>query len=412
MSDVNDQYRAPWGELPPDTAAVLSTVAEGLREHVDEIADRMIAVQRVEIPTYAEMNDPTLVADAHSVSVAVVGMWLDVMSSGRGLSDEELAPVIEGSRRRASQGVEMEPLLRAYRVGIRVMWTEVISSPIWKSGSLDTAMGPIATGALAFADRVTTAVAAAYIDETAHLAREREHRRSSLLNVILAGPTSEQHRALADLAEPHYVVVAQVEEGARLARLESVGALLERQAGARLWTVRHSSVVAVIFGTQPRTVLRERLASLPDDGRVLAFGLGNRATSTAETRASYAEASEALHAGPTLGMTIGRVHDYAALAPVLALLRDRSVAERFAATALEPFGEILSRRWALATLEAFLSRGGRTGQMAEALRLHPNTVKYRMGELAPYLPPDVLDGDQAATLLLALRVHSYLREHP
>lgn len=406
-----DPSGAPWGQLPPDVAAVLGTVAEELRDHVDEIADRMIAVQRVEIPAYAEIHDETLLADARSVSVAVVNMWLDVMASGKELTDDDLDPVFEGARRRASQGIAMEPLLRAYRVGIRVMWTEIISSPIWKSGALDSATGPIATGALAFADRLTTAVAAAYLDEVAHLTREREHRRSSLLNVILAGPTSEQHRALADLAEPHCVVVAQVEEGASLARLESIGTMLERQIGARLWTVRHSSVVAVIFGTQPRSVLRERIEALPDDGRVVAFGLGNRAMSTADTRASYAEAAEALHAGPALGMTTGRVHDYVSLAPVLALLRDRSVAQRFAATALEPFTDVLSRRWALPTLEAYLSRGGRTGQMAEALGIHPNTVKYRMSELAPYLPEDALDGDQAATLLLAIRVHQFLG-HP
>lgn len=410
MSDVADQSRAPWGELPPETAAVLGTVAEGLRPDVDEIADRMIAAQRAEIPGYAEMYDTSLLADARSVSVAVVGMWLDVMASGGGLSDDAIAPVIEGARRRATQGIGLEPLLRAYRVGIRVMWTELISSPLWKSSSLDVATGPLATGALAFADRVTTAVAAAYLDEVAHLTREREHRRSSLLNVILAGPTSEQHRALADLAEPHCVIVAQVEEGAPLAKLESIGALLERHAGARLWTVRHSSLVAVIFGSQPRSVLRERLANLPDEGRVLSIGLGNRAISTAETRVSYAEAAEAANIGPALGMVPGRVYDYSALAPVLALLRDRSAAQRFAATALEPFDEILSRKWALTTLEAYLSRGGRTGQMADYLGLHVNTVKYRMGELSRYLPADALDGDQAATLLLAIRVHHHLQE--
>lgn len=410
MSDTTEPSRAPWGELPPETAAVLATVAQELRPDVDQIADQMIAAQRAEIPGYYEMFDSSLVADARSVSVAVVGLWLDVMVSGEGLSDDDIAPVTEGSRRRAVQGVGLEPLLRAYRVGIRVMWTQLIASSAWKRSSLDGAMGQLATGALAFADRLTTAVAAAYLDEVAHLTREREHRRSSLLNVILAGPTAEQHRALADLAEPHCVIVVQVEEGTTLARLESLGAMLERQAGARLWTVRHSSLVAVIFGTQPRTVLKERLASLPDDGRVLAIGVGNRATSTAETRVSYAEAAEALNAGPTLGTTTSRIYDYSALAPVLALLRDRAAALRFADTALEPFGDILSRRWALPTLEAYLSRGGRTGQMAEALGLHPNTVKYRMGELAAYLPPDALDGDQAATLLLAIRVHQYLKE--
>jgi hypothetical protein len=404
-----DATRAPWGELPPETAAVLATVAEGLREHVDEIADRMIATQRAEIPAYAEY-DTSLLADAHTVSAAVVGMWLDVMASVGVLTDDALVPVFEGARRRASQGIAMEPLLRGYRVGIRVMWTEVISSPIWKASSLDAAMGPIATGALAFADRLTTAVAAAYLDEAAHAAREREHRRSSLLNAILAGPRAEQHRALADLAERHSVVVAQIEDNAPLARLEAVGTVLERYVGARLWTVRHTSVVAVIFGSQPRSVLRARLEAFPDEGRVLAFGLGNAATSADETRISYSEASEALQAGPILGSVSGRVHDYTALAPALALVRDRSVAQRFVSTALEPFAEILTRRWAIPTLEAYLMRGGRVGQMAESLGIHPNTVKYRMSELAPYLPEGSVDGDQAATLLLALRVHHYLQE--
>ncbi|CAN5268604.1 hypothetical protein BH09ACT5_BH09ACT5_15380 [soil metagenome] len=370
----------------------------------------MIAAQRAEIPGYAQMYDPSLLADARSVSAAVVGMWLDVMASGGTLTDDAIAPVVEGARRRAAQGINLEPLLRAYRVGIRVMWTELISSQVWKSSSVDSVMGPIATGALAFADRITTAVAAAYIDEVAHLSREREHRRSSLLNVILAGPTPDQHRALADLAEPHSVIVAQVEEGASLSKLEAVGALLERHACARLWTVRHSSLVAVTFGSQPRSALRARLASLPNDGRVLAFGIGSRAISTVETRVSYAEAAEAANAGPALGITPGRVYDHSALAPVLALLRDRESAQRFAATALEPFSGILSRRWALPTLEAYFRRGSRTGQMAEALGLHANTVKYRMGELAPYLPADALEGDQAATFLLAIRVHQYLRD--
>lgn len=410
MSDVADPSPAPWGELPPETAAVLRTVADELRPDVDEIADRMIAAQRVEVRGYYELVDQTLLADARSVSVAVVGMWLDMLATGDDVSDEAIGPVIEGARRRAIQGIGLEPLLRAYRVGIRVMWTQMISSPVWTSSSLDSVMGPLSTGALAFADRITTAVAAAYLDEVAHLTREREHRRSSLLNVILAGPTSEQHRALADLAEPHCVVVAQVEEGSSLAKLEAVGALLERHAGARLWTVRHSSLVAVIFGSQPRALLRDRLESLPDDGRVIAIGIGNRAVSTAETRASYAEAAEAANAGPALGPIAGRVYDYSSLAPVLALLRDRDAAQRFAATALEPFTGILSRKWALPTLEAYVGRGGRVGQMAEALGLHPNTVKYRIGELAPYLPAGAGDGDQAATLLLAIRVHQYLQE--
>ncbi|MGP3535975.1 PucR family transcriptional regulator [Microbacterium sp. RD1] len=410
MNAAADKAPGTFGDLRPQTAALLRDVAKRLETQVDEIADTMIRTQQVEIPAYADMHDTTLLADARSVSVAVVKLWLMVMATGRPLEDDLLVPVSEGARRRAAQGVGMEPLLQAYRLGIRVMWTEITSSPAWHGDDLAEGVRAAAAWVLDFADRLTTAVAAAYVDESAHLARDREHRRSSLLNLILAGPSTEQHRALADLTAPHSVVVAQVSEGESLARLEAVGMMLERHVNAYLWTVRHSSVVAVVFGSLSRAEMRTRLDAMPDDGRILAFGLGNRASSPAETRVSYAEASEALQRGPALGTPWGRVYDHSALAPLLALLREPATARRFAATTLEPFAPVLSRRWVLPTLDAFVTRRGRLGDMAAHLDVHPNTVKYRMSELQPYLSDGALDGDQATTLLLAIRVHRYLEQ--
>jgi predicted RNA binding protein YcfA (HicA-like mRNA interferase family) len=394
--------------LPKESVALLIQVAKTLEEQVDVIADTMIAAQRTEVPAYADMGDASLVADARSVSVAVVKLWLHVMETGKPVDDAELEPITEGARRRASQGVRMESLLQAYRVGIRVMWMQITSSPVWRGADLSIAIRAAASWVLDFADRMTTAVAAAYLDEAAHLARDREHRRTSLLNLILAGPSTEQHRALVELSTPHVVIVAQVHESETISRLEQVGFMLERHVGAHLWTVRHSSVVAVVFGRLPRTELRSRLAELPDESRILAIGLGGRASTPDETRVSYSEASEALTHGPALGSPWGRVYDFGVLAPQLALMRDPESARRFVSAALEPFESVIERRWVLPTLDAYVTQRGRLGDMAAHLGIHPNTVKYRMTELAPHLSDGVLDGEQATTVLLAIRVQRYL----
>jgi len=67
MSDVTDGGRGPWGELPPETAAVLATVAEGLRENVHEIADRMIARPGHQPDNTVPAPDTTVQVTVHPV---------------------------------------------------------------------------------------------------------------------------------------------------------------------------------------------------------------------------------------------------------------------------------------------------------------------------------------------------------
>jgi sugar diacid utilization regulator len=96
---------------------------------------------------------------------------------------------------------------------------------------------------------------------------------------------------------------------------------LEDRADALLWTVRHCSVVAAVgtAGDVGREQLHQRLARLTHDGRVLALGVGDRAEGRAETRQSYAEASDALQVGPHVTHNPQPVYKHRDLAPVIAL---------------------------------------------------------------------------------------------
>ena len=391
-------------------AALLRDVATELIDQSDEIASTMVRAYEAEIPAYAGIGDQALKDDVHSVSSAMVRCWLTVMSTGEELPADLLRPVTEGARRRAAQGIDLQSLLRAFRVGIRVMWSEITGSPVWRGQALQGVMAEVATWALDFADRISTAVAAAYLDEAEQLAREREHRRSALLNVILSGPVAEPIDHPAELDRPHSVAVARVAPDLSLLELERAGQLLEERAGAVLWTVRHRSVVAAIALPPQlgRDELTRKLGRLVHEGQIVAIGLGGHAESVSETRQSYAEAISALRAGPLLGTATSPVFDFLDYAPLIALLEQPDRARRFAASMLEPFGNPSRRPLLLPTLEAYLLRQGRMKQAAADLGVHMNTVKYRLKDLRPWLDRALTDGNRAASLLLAIRIVRFL----
>jgi hypothetical protein len=372
----------------------------------------MFAAYAEEIPSYAQIGDPALRDDVVAVSAAMVRAWLTVMPTGRPITAEALEPLLQGARRRAAQGIDLHSMLRAYRVGIRVMWSELVSMPEWQSHALQGAVALLAEWALDFADRVNTEVAAVYLDELSQVTRQREHRRSALLNVILAGPGGESVEGLKELERPHTVVVGRVAEDMQLDRLEHAGLLIESAVDAVLWTVRHRSVIAAVplQGEMTRTELARRLrALLPADG-IVAFGVGGSARGARETRQSYSEAVDTLRVGPVLGGAGAGVYDYQELAPSIALLQRPEQARRFVATALEPLGELVDRPWVLPTLEAFISRQGRIKEAATQLGVHLNTVKYRLRELRGTTGALLADGDRASTLLLALKLRRLLAE--
>jgi hypothetical protein len=400
--------------VAPRVAAVLAQVASSLDGQADEISFTMVEAYKLEIPAYASIADDALLDDVRAVSSALVRCWLGVMASGSAARDEMLVPLREGARRRAAQGFDLQSLLRAYRIGIRVMWSEITASSVWRGRPLQSVLAQVGTWVLEFADQICTGVAAAFMDEAAQVAREREHRRSALLNVILAGPGSEHLDGPAELSRPHCVVVARVNADLSLAELEEAGKTLEQRVGAQLWTVRHRSVVAAIpLGGGDRGQLRTALGRVAHRGQMGCFGVGGRAAGVAETRQSYAEAVDALRVGPQLGLGgATAVFDYQELAPVVALAADPAAARRFVSGCLEPLGDMVRRDWVLPTVEAYLVHQGRLKEIAAALNVHQSTVKYRLNELRPLLETEWRDGDGAARLLLAVRVNHLLSGDP
>jgi len=394
--------------LSPRVRALLRDIAAKQEKAADRIARTMYAAYVAEIPAYAAISDPALRADVESVSAALVRAWLRVMGTGDPPDAESTSPLREGARRRAAQGIDLQSMLRAYRVGVRVMWRELIGQPEWQSPTLQGALVQIAEWALDFADRANTEVASAYLEQLEQAARAREHRRSALLDVILSGPAGEAVDGPRELERPHAIVVAHSAHDLDFRRLESIGAELEARIDAQLWTVRHRSVVAAAPcapGAREELLRSIEQRTRADPG--VAFGMGGNARGPHETRQSYTEAVEALRVGPTLAPR-SRVYDYQGMAPAIALLARPEHARRFAATALEPLGHLAGKAWVLATLDAYVARQGRIKETASLLGIHINTVKYRLRELREGCGPLLADGDKVATVLLALKLRQLL----
>ena len=266
------------------------------------------------------------------------------------------------------------------------------------------------TWALDFADRIATAVASAYLDETEQIHREREHRRSALLNVILAGLPSEPIDHPAELDDRHAVVVARVAPDLSLLDLELTGQLLEERAGAALWTVaiRASSLPFRFLQMTDATASCDGSADSSTRGRSWPWASAGTPERGGRDPRELRGGDFCAPGGPLLGATGPPVYDFQVLAPLIALLEHRDRARRFAAGALEPLGGLRNRAWLLPTVESFIAHQGRMKPVAADLGIHLNTVKYRIREVRGVAERCLEDTDTATTILLALQIERVL----
>jgi hypothetical protein len=390
---------------------VLRQAAERQEAEADRISAAIFEGLRTEIPAYGAIQDPDLIRDVQAVSAAIVTIWLRAIKTGE-IDADELTPIHQGARRRVRQGIDLPSLLKAYRVAIRVMWRELLRPPEWRSQELAPLVAVLAEWALDFTDAMTTEVDTAYLDEQRRFAGEAELRRSSLLELVLAGrPEEARLELMPDLRRLHVVVVAEVSDELPMEQLDQVGAILERHAQARLWTVRRKSVVAVLkrASAEKREVTLQLLEDLVGAETIVTrIGLGGDAAGPESTRSSYAEAHDALRIGTALFGDVRRVHDFTSLGQYGIALKEPLTAGRWADSVIAARAPGLKKSWSLPTLESYLVQRGNLKLVARELGVHINTVKYRLAILRSQMTAGIDDGDVAMALLFALRLKKIL----
>lgn len=405
----------------PEATRAVRLVVGRFSERLDEIARQMVERYREEIVDYRLVDREFLYQDVYEVSLEALQKTVANLKSGRRpTSPEEFQGTRQGAARRVHQDMSLESFLRAARLWGRVLWETVLAStnpevPEEREGALQ-----IAGQLFEHLDLLSTAAAQGYLDELQGVWSEREVVRRDLLDALIAGEgDSERVRRLARslhlrLGDRYVVVMIRGGEPApeenpdqsfaqRLALrrlVEMARAHLRPTAGSLLVGMRQGEVIAFYPLTSPDELaaVRDACCDLSRDleDQDAAVALSGAHEGLANLAVSYAEAKEAAEIAVGIGIR-GRA---IAFDDVLidSVVRSSPHADRILEDTIGPLLRYDAAKQAdlVPTLRAYVEAGFNLTKSAELLRVHPNTVVYRLRRIKelsdrdPHVPDDLL----------------------
>jgi hypothetical protein len=393
--------------FPPEMAAILRPLLPDLAaETIREIA--------AQVPAYSSPLEGHLGVTLRYGTERALRRFVDTIEHPEGVSARDRRTYIELGRLEMRQGRTLNALLAAYRVGAQVAWRRFVQAG--ERAQLEPAtLYRLGEAIFAHIDAISGESIEGYAAEQSSAAGERQRRRTRLVALLAADPPPAREVLRSAAARAAWTPPA------RLAALIVDGA----EADAIANRLGAGAVAAVLDGSEePDTSSRDPvepaghvLAFVPDPdgpgrraqlrlavgsclaalGPTVAVGdaarSAERARRALELRASGALAGE--------GLIVADQH-----ATALLLHADGRLATEFAAARLAPLDELRPavRARLTTTLAAWLDRQGRIDETARALGVHPQTVRYRLGQLREAYGVTLDDADARFELALALRL--------
>ncbi len=384
-------------ELTPEIAAAL-------RSRLPAVAGQTVAAVIVEVPGYAGALSGRLGRNIESAVQLALGGFLDLVSEPEGAGGQApVGPALEGAhslgRGEARSGRTVDALLAAYRVGARVAWREFAAAGVERG--LDAAtLAKLAELVFAYIDELSAASVSGHTDELAASGRERQRHLERLSHGLLTGAPADVLEAAAKRAEwapPRSLTALLATED----QMRGLIALLDPRTlepGDEVPGVEADEDLAVLLvpdaGGEARAGLLRTLR-----GRQAVVG---PACEWLQVRTSYERALRARRLEVDAGSG-GPVDTDDHLA-ALVLGADQGALDDLRARVLAP---ILERRPSTAqklseTLRSWLLHHGRRDDVATELFVHPQTVRYRMGQLRELYGERLDDPRTVLELTLAL----------
>jgi len=399
-------------------------VLAALRERLPEVATHTVASIIVEVPGYAGALTGSMGENIEAaVQMALAGFLRLAAPSGASDPSTPLTVTLQGAyglgRGEARSGRSMDALLAAYRVGARVAWREMAQAAA-DAGVAAQTMARFAELVFAYIDELSAASVAGHADELSTSGRVRQRFLERLGQQLLAGaatealtataesagwplprtltavllPAPEVRRTLSDLGPDTLPVGEDLPGLVRPSRptpdaqestepgqlsLLLVPDMDGRDRKRLLRLLRDRS--AVVGPSRPWTRAR---ASYERAVRTLAVA-GRVATGDATPRDPAPVDSEDHLADLVVGADPEALEDLraAVLAPLAG--HRPATADRLAET-----------------LRSWLLHQGRRDAVAEDLHVHPQTVRYRMGQLRQLYGARLDDPRTVLELVLAL----------
>lgn len=365
-------------ERPPlrPAPAQVAALARSLLGELDPMTDRLVSSILAEDPAYSEAS-PTSREDLRRSCRDNVERILQTLASEAPVGIDVLDAPRATGQRRAEQGMPLESVLHAYRLGHRTIWDSLVEQAR-AGGAVDTLM-EAASSVWELVDSFSSAVGTTYRETQALLLRRDDRRRDALLDALLDGRGSERAVA-ADAAagldlpqHARYVVVVLdgTDTGQVAADALSVRGL---RAAWRARADREIAIVALSAAGPAEVALA--LEVVP----AVRAGVSPPVEWLAEIDVAYGLAETARRALAREEYAVVQLDDR--LAGAL-LVTAPDLAARLVRRAL---GAVLDlepdeRDLLLQTLSGWLANGGSAGQTAARLYCHRNTVLNRLRRL-------------------------------
>jgi hypothetical protein len=387
-----------------------SEVAAVLRPVLPELAAETIRAIGREVPDYSRPLEGRLGVTLRYGTERALRRFVDSIEHPAAVSERDRRIYVELGRLEMREGRTLNALLSAYRVGAQIAWRRFVEAGV--RADLEPAMlYRLGEAIFAYIDEISGESIEGYASEQSAAAGERQRRRAQLVMLLAADPppAPEAMRAAAVRAAwaPPARIAALVVEGIDADRLASrlgpgtLAGPLEISDGS-VPARRPGRVVA--FVSEPDAPRRHAQIEEAVGARPAALGPTVAAAAAARSveRARRALDLRAAGALPGEGLVVATEH-----AAELLLHADTRLASELAAARLAPLDALKpgARERLIQTLRTWLDRQGRIDETARALDVHPQTVRYRLGQLRDAFGPTLDDAEARFELALALRVH-------
>ncbi len=409
-----------WGPLPKQPRPSLTgPVLVALQGRLHDVAQQTIDAVVQEVPGYrGTLDEAAQAVLAQAVEGALSG-FLALAAADQDPS-APLAPALQGAfalgQGEARRGRPMDALLAAYRVGARVSWRGLAGAAVDAGLPADDVV-LFAELVFAYIDALSAASVAGHAEELAVADRARQRHLERLGHGLLVGAPPDSLVAAAQRAEwtPPAALMAVVLPEARvadvLARIDSrtlqpVDDIPGLESGESVLLVPdpdarfHAGLArglggegAVIGPTRPWL---QAVGSYQRALRAWRLGLAGSRHAGAGASGTASAASAGASGAPV------RIVDTEEVLPELLVAADPAALADLRARALAPLADLSPAVAArlTETLRAWLLHRGRRDDVAATLFVHPQTVRYRMGQVRE-LFGDSLD-DPRVTLELTL----------
>jgi hypothetical protein len=380
----------PWRGLHPGVADLIEPELEAVTGEILETIGR-------EVPEYARPLEDSFgrgvrtgVGEALSQFVALIRN----PDAGRGLGREVYVELGRGELR---QGRTLDSLQAAYRVGARVAWRHFASAG--RRAKLDAeVLSLLAEAIFAYIDELSADSVEGYAEAQAETEDQRRRRQRELALLLLRDPPADPaelrvaaaaagwklpRRAapLACAADDLVQIAHRVPVGSLVAELDEAGCVLLADPDG---PGRAAEIERAVAGVPVALGPAGEPARLPES-----WGL-------AKACLFAAQAGALLSDGPV------RAEDHLV---ELLLFEGSALAGRIATQRLTSFEALTdkARERMRETALAYVRHRGNSVEMAAALHLHPQTVRYRIARLRELLGDQLDDPDARFELEIALR---------